>query len=411
MQLWIYIVRRILLLFPVIIGVMSITFLLTSALPVTDRLISEYGRPPRGDQWGYTNPIPCSAINPGEKGECPNPLVVSDEHALGLDRPIAVQWAVYIFNSFTFNWGSVDNYSQATETLDFIAGDKVTQAIGGLLPYTIELAVLSLVIVLAVSIPLGNLSAVNRNRPIDQVSRVVSFSGFALPGFLLGGIAATGLIILITHQWGTTIHAPWCHNGENAYFEVFGSWPHPLICYPQSSQSALGYPLWMPTGTTTSPTGFPTVDAAVHHQYWLALDSIIRMLLPALVIAYGAIAGLLRFVRNSMLEVMNLDYVRTARAKGVPESVVVRRHAGRNSLNVTVTVLGLTFAFFIGGFPVIEDIFQLWGVGRLLTFAIEPPLDYGLIFGSTLLFTYLVVFANLIVDVVYAILDPRVRLG
>ena len=135
------------------------------------------------------------------------------------------------------------------------------------------------------------------------------------------------------------------------------------------------------------------------------------MILPALVIAYGAIAGLLRFVRNSMLEVMNLDYVRTARAKGVPESTVVRRHAGRNSLNVTVTVLGLTFAFFVGGFPIIESVFSLWGVGRLLTYAIEIPLDYGLVFGSTLLFTYLVVFANIIVDVTYAILDPRVRLG
>jgi ABC-type dipeptide/oligopeptide/nickel transport system permease component len=110
---------------------------------------------------------------------------------------------------------------------------------------------------------------------------------------------------------------------------------------------------------------------------------------------------------------MNLDYVRTARAKGVPEKVVTSRHAGRNSLNTTVTVLGLTFAGFISGFPIIEDVFKLDGVGRMLAVAVvpTPSLDFALIFGSTLLFTFIIVAANIIVDVTYAYLDPRVRLG
>ena len=90
---------------------------------------------------------------------------------------------------------------------------------------------------------------------------------------------------------------------------------------------------------------------------------------------------------------------------------MVRKHAGRNSLNVTVTVLGLTFAGFIGGFPVIEDVFHLQGVGLLLAYSIQPPYDFGLIFGSTLLFTIIVVIANILVDITYAFLDPRVRLG
>jgi len=415
MQLWVYVVRRIILLFPVIIGVMTITFLLVSALPLSERLISSFGACPKTSKLCYENPVPCNAITPGATGSCQNPLVVKDKHILGLDRPLPVQWALYIYHSLTFQWGYVDNYSYATLSLTFIQGDTVIKAIGILLPYTIELAIVSLAIVLAVAIPLGNLSAVNRNRPIDQASRVVSFSGYALPGFLIGGLAATGVMILLVHQFGTTLKTPWCPAGENVYFEMFGSWPHAFICYPGSTflrtQSQSGYPLWMPVGTQTSPTGFPTLDAVIHHDYWLALDTIIRLIIPALVIAYGAIAGLLRFVRNSMLEVMNLDYVRTARAKGVSEREVIRKHAGRNSLNVTVTILGLTFAFFIGGFPVIEYIFSLWGVGRLLTYAIEAPIDYGLIFGSTLLFTYIVVFANLIVDLLYAVLDPRVRLG
>ena len=152
----------------------------------------------------------------------------------------------------------------------------------------------------------------------------------------------------------------------------------------------------------------------IHGQWWLALDSLIRSNIPALISAFGSIALHLRFVRNSMLEVMNLDFVRTARAKGVPERTVVKRHAGRNSLNVTITVLGLTFAFFIGGFPVIEEVFNLHGIGFLLFTSINSvagPVDFGIICGSTLLFTFIVVAANIIVDVLYAYLDPRVRLG
>jgi peptide/nickel transport system permease protein len=407
----IYIIRRCSLLFPVIIGVMTITFVLISALPMQQRLTSSFGPPPKGST-GYNPTVLCTRLHINQSGECPNPLYLSDIHKLGLDRPIYTQWAIYMFNSLTFNWGKVDNGSAAAATLAFIRGLTVVQALGAVLPYTLELAAVALLIVLGISIPLGNLAAVNRNRPIDQVARVVSFSGFALPAFLLGGFTATAVIIVIIHFGGLTVHTPWCPGGEGAYFEVMGSWPLHTFCYTHAGRlSTQGFPTWMPDGIKSTPTGFPTVDAMLHHQYWLAVDTVLRMLLPALVIAYGAIAGLLRFVRNSMLEVMNLDYVRTARAKGASESTVVRRHAGRNSLNVTITVLGLTFAFFVGGFPVIETVFDLNGVGRMLNFSIQTPLDYGLIFGSTLLFTYLVVFANIIVDVLYAYLDPRVRLG
>lgn len=131
-------------------------------------------------------------------------------------------------------------------------------------------------------------------------------------------------------------------------------------------------------------------------------------------IAFGSIAAILRFVRNSMLEVMSLNFVRTARAKGVPESVVASRHAGRNSLNTTITVLGLTFAFFLGGFPIIEEVFQLDGIGRMLALSVVDSnggISFAVVFGSTILFTYIVVVANLIVDVLYVYLDPRVRLG
>lgn len=402
MRMWIYIVRRLLLIIPIIIGVMTITFSLVSALPVQDRLISTFGAPPKNAPCGYSPVCPCPLLHINQSGNCPNPLYVRDTTKLGLNSPVFVQWGVYIANAITFQWGYVDNHSGASSENSLIEGQPIASVLSWLLPYTLELAIFSLIIILIVSIPIGNLAAVYRNRPIDQASRVISFSGYALPTFLLGTFLLMVAVLAIGGPLGYI--DPTCKS-ESFYQFFYGSWPS-QSCFANGQ-----YPSWLRAGVISSPTGFPTVDALLHGQGWLALDTIIRMVIPALVIAYGSIAGLLRFVRNSMLEVMNLDFVRTARSKGVPENIVISKHAGRNSLNVTITVLGLTFAFFIGGFPVVETIFNLNGVGRMFVYALLSPYDYGLIFGSTLLFTLLVVFANIIVDVLYAYLDPRVRLG
>jgi peptide/nickel transport system permease protein len=408
MRMWIYVVRRLILLIPIIIGVMTIVFALLSALPVSDQLLAHYGPAPRQRSWLYDNPIPCSLLNSSQNGSCTNPYYVTLIDKLGLNQPLPVQWAGFMVRSLTFQWGSVDNHSTAGQTIAIIQGQTVITVLSWFLPYTLELATFSLIIILAVSIPLGNLSAVYRNRPVDQAARIMSFSGYAMPSFLLGSLILLAFVLTAGPATHYVVHAPWCPTGEPTYNEVFGSWPV-QACFPNGL-----YPSWLNQGYVSSPTGFPTVDAAIHGQYWLALDTVLRMILPALTIAFISIAGLLRFVRNSMLEVMNLDFVRTARAKGVPEKAVVKRHAGRNSLNVTITVLGLTFASFIAGFPVTEYVFGLHGVGYMLALSIQKtnaPVDFGLIFGSVLLFTFIVVIANIVVDVLYAYLDPRVRLG
>jgi ABC-type dipeptide/oligopeptide/nickel transport system permease component len=408
MRLWIYVVRRLILLVPIIIGVMTITFVLVNALPPIDHLTAVYGTPPRQRPWLYQPTIPCSILNSSANpnAECTNPYYAALARPLGIGENPVTAWSQYMYRSLSFQWGTVSNHSTAGTTVAIAAGQPVTTVLAWFLPYTLELAILSLVIILIIAIPLGNLSAVYRNRPVDQASRVMSFSGYALPSFLLGSLLVMGFVLLLGASH--LIHTPWCPSGETSLNEITGSWPY-YSCFAGQT-----WPSWLNQGYASSPTGFPTVDALIHGQYWLAVDTVIRMLLPALVIAFGSIAILLRFVRNSMLEVMNLDFVRTARAKGVPESIVVKRHAGRNSLNVTVTVLGLTFAFFIGGFPIIEYVFNLHGIGWILALSIQQtqaPVDYGLIFGSTLLFTYIIVIANCVVDVTYALLDPRVRLG
>jgi peptide/nickel transport system permease protein len=428
MRMWTYVARRALLIPPVLIGVVTITFILFTALPVQYELLTHFGAPTPKQHCGYQKQCTCATLDPTSvhgnsctcisppttttpSGICQNPVYQEDVHRLGLDNPIPEQWATYIYRSFTFNWGYVSNYSQVALTYPQLKGTPVSTAIAWELPYTIELAALSLLIILAIAVPLGNASAVFRNRPIDQLSRVMSFSGYALPGFLLGSLAVTGVILLLLPHTGFLVRPPWCPGGEAIDAELTYSLPPYTSCYSGLAVGA-SYPSWIANGIQSTPTGFLTIDALVHHDPWLSLDSVLRDLLPAIVIAYGTVAILLRYVRNSMLEVLNFDFVRTARAGGVPEKTVVGRHAGRNSLNVTITVLGLTFAGFLGGFPVIEDVFRLNGIGELLAVAADPSpaLDFAVIFGSTILFTFIIVIANLIVDVFYALLDPRVRL-
>ena len=430
MRMVTYIIRRLLLVVPTLLGVLTITFALFQALPVQYQLASHYGNPPKNHPCAFQSSCPCAddnhaSVNARENtckcyGSnvtvtpdtlCSDALYRTYIHRLGLDQPVWTQWGVFVYHAFTFQWGTVENDSFVATQFSWMRNVPVTTVIGWMLPYTLELAGLSLFFILIIAIPVGNLAAVNRNRPVDQAARILSFSGFAMPTFLLASFLLMGFVILIgsTSAVPYVTHSPWCPSGEATFSEFYGSWPAPL-CF--SSTGVL--PSWLGAGVHTTPTGFPTLDAAINGQWWLAIDTLIRMILPALAIAFGAIAVLLRFVRNSMLEVMNLDFVRTARAEGIPSKTVVSRHAGRNSLNVTITVLGLTFAFFIGGFPVIEYVFHLNGVGLILAYSIQPSpgsVDFGLIFGTTLLFTFIIVIANIIVDILYAYLDPRVRLG
>jgi peptide/nickel transport system permease protein len=409
MKMWIYVVRRVLLLVPVIIGVMTITFAIVSALPTEQRLISWFGLHPHpGQSDPYATDVPCSSIGINQPGNCPNPVYARDIAILGLNKPIPAQWGIYVGNAFIGNWGTTNPSSTAVNVFPLPQNAPVLQVLSWFLPYTLELAFLSLALIILLAIPLGNYSAVYRNRPLDQGTRVISFSGYAMPVFLLG----TLVLVAATYLGGGFVSQ--CHGYSNPYNQFYNSWPV-AQCLPGAPSSL---PSFIGPYDHTTPTGFPTVDAMLYggsQGWYLAGDSLFRLVLPALVIAYGYVAIILRYVRNSMLEVMNLDFVRTARSKGVPEAQVVRRHAGRNSLNVTVTVLGLTFAFFISGFPVIENVFHLKGIGLILAYSVNNAInggyDFGLIFGTTLLFTIVVVVANIIVDILYAYLDPRVRLG
>jgi peptide/nickel transport system permease protein len=402
LRLWVYFARRLLLVVPVILGVVSITFVLVSTLPVTDRLVADFGTPPIRNPWIYDPTQPCPP--PAEAQQCYNPTYYRYLAESGLNESIPVQWALYVGNVLTFHWGFVSNGSVVSFVYQQSADRPVAQVMTWFLPYSLELLALAILILLATALPLGRLAAAQRNQPADQAVRALSFAGFALPTYLLGSVILLLFVLTLGPTTGFISRAPWCPGGEPTFSEVFGSWP--------TSQCFGGvYPAWLTSGVATRPTGFPTADAFLNGAPWLGVDSILRLILPACVIAFAHLGLVLRYVRNSSLEVMNLEYVRTARAMGVGERSVARRHIGRNTMTTTVTVLAVSFATFFGWLPITELVFGINGVGLLLALAAQEPVDFAALTGATLILIFMVVTANLVADLIVAYLDPRVRLG
>lgn len=229
------------------------------------------------------------------------------------------------------------------------SGNPVTQEIGIRLPLSLQLAVVATLIATAVAIPLGTLAALHRGRWIDHLVQVISVAGLAVPSFWLGI-----LIILVL-------------------LGVFG---------------------YLPPLTFTPFTQDPGANLA-------------QLIWPALAVGYRYSAVTTRMTRSALLEVLREDYVRTAWAKGLARRVILRRHALRNALLPVVTVIGLEFAFLIGGLVVTEQVFNLNGIGKLIVEAIAQR-DYTLIQGLMLLVALGYVLANFVVDLLYAWLDPRI---
>jgi len=220
------------------------------------------------------------------------------------------------------------------------------------LPVTLELAVLAMGFSVLLGVPCGVISAVRRGRPIDYVLRVVSLAGLSMPSFWLAMI----VILLLVRSMG-----------------------------------------WIPSMTYVSP--FDDLRA-----------NLAQFLLPALAVGYRSSALIMRITRSTMLEVLREDYIRTAWAKGQRGTQVVWRHALKNASLPVVTLIGIEFAFLIGGLIVTETVFNLPGVARYLVDAIQFR-DYPIVQNLAMLIAVVVVFANLTVDLLYTWLDPRIKYG
>lgn len=279
---------------------------------------------------------------------------------LGLDQPIHRQLSSYLRGLFSGDLGYSITRSR-----------PVAEMIREALPATIELAVFAMLTAVALGIPLGVVSALKHNTAFDRVSTAVSFIGVSLPPFWLGIVGI--LVFSMTLGWMPT-------SGRIPY----GLEPRHV-------------------------TGFLTLDALLTGNM-PALGSALRHLcLPATTLGLGVAAVVARVTRSSMLDVLGSDYVLFARAKGVPESAVTIRHALRNAMIPTVTLVGLQFGSLLGGNMIVETIFGWPGLGRVVVDAIFAR-DYPVVQASVMVYALTFVVVNLITDLIYTVLDPKVAL-
>jgi len=271
--------------------------------------------------------------------------VAACRQELGLDDPLIVQFFDFLWNYFTFNFGK-----------SMWSGNPVAQEILQRLPVSLEIALMASVIAILIAIPLGTISALKENTWLDHVVRMVAIAGIATPSFWLG-IMSLVLVLDITYL---ATGKPWM----------------PPIDY---------VPLWQD----------PIRNLSV-------------VLLPSIKIGYRYSAVTMRMTRSAMLEVLREDYIRTARAKGLLEQIIINRHALKNALLPVVTLIGIEFAFLIGGLVVTEQVFNLNGIGRLLVLAVQNQ-DNTLTQALVMLVVAIFVLTNLVVDLLYAWLDPRIR--
>jgi peptide/nickel transport system permease protein len=260
---------------------------------------------------------------------------------LGLNDPLPVQFVHWFSNVLRLDFGE-----------SIFLGEPVTQALLNRMQPTVLLTVYALTIQVTIGIPAGVLAAVRYNSPLDRSLTVMAISGSAIPTFFLGI-----LLILI--------------------FSVRLR--------------------WLPSG------GYVAIeeDPAAHFK---------AMLLPAFALGFSAAGLLARLVRSSMLDVLREDYVRTAFAKGLPEQLVIVRHALRNALIPALTIIGISIGALLGGAVVTETVFTIPGMGRLVVQSIARR-DYPVIQGAIIAIAMTYVLVNLVVDVLYVYIDPRVRLG
>ncbi len=310
-----FILKRLLVTVPILIGVTIITFGMVQITP--------------GD--------PVDLITMFQDVDAETERALREQY--GLDRPVYIQYLEWLAGAAQFDFGT-----------SIMTDRPVSAEIIDRLPYTLLMGSMAFGITLLTAIPAGVIAAYYRNTPIDQVSRVLALVGVALPNFWLG------LILIL----------------------VFASW--------------LGM--------------FPVLPPTEHGL--LSLQMIVYTLLPAITIGTGATALLMRLMRASMVEELDKDYVKMARAKGLPERTIVRKHVLRNSLISVVTVAALQVAFIVSGAVVVEIVFSYPGIGRLLVDRAGRQ-DFPVIQALVLLIGVAIVLANLIADIVYAYLDPRIR--
>ncbi len=280
-------------------------------------------------------------------------------HEYGLDRPLYDQYLTYVKGIFTLDFGT------SLSTLRPVRSD-----LSRYFPATAELALSAIVLAVVIGVPLGIISAIRPNSLIDYVGRVISVAGLAIPVFWLA----------LMFQFIFFARLGWLPDGQRLPVSVAP--PHAI-------------------------THLYTVDALLTGNFSLFLTAAKHLAMPAIVLAFSTLPVITRMVRAGMLEVMGLDYIRTARAKGLRERSTVVRHALKNALLPVITVIGMQIGILFSGDILVEIIFSWPGLGRYAIAGITS-FDYNAIMAVTLIIGFVYVLMNMLVDILYLFLDPRI---
>jgi peptide/nickel transport system permease protein len=314
---WQYIVKRVLLMIPTLVGAALVVFLLMNVVP--------------GD-------IALVILGTDQGGDLDLQAVATLREQLGLNRPLHEQFLAWLWGIVRFDFG-----------VSLWSGAPVMEELMIRLPLTVEVALLATLVSTLIAIPLGTLAAIRQNTWVDYLVRVISIGGLAIPSFWTGILLILFLVI---------------------YFE----WGPPLVFVP----------FW--------------------EDPW---ENFKQLVWPIVTVGYRNAAVSARMMRSSVLEVMREDYIRTAWAKGLREGIVVTKHTLKNAMLPVVTIIGAELAFLMGGLVVTETVFTLNGVGSFVVDAILHR-DIPVVQTLVLLTAFVIVFVNLIVDLLYAWLDPRI---
>jgi peptide/nickel transport system permease protein len=324
--MWLYILKRLGLMIPMLLGITLISFTVIHLAPGT----------PTDMQ---------TTLNPKASLEAQKRL----RELYGLDKPLIVQYGDWLTRLAQLDFGR--SFSPDRRPV----WDKIKERIG----ITLSLNLMSLIIILGVSIPIGVIAAYRAHSWFDQATTLFVFFGFAMPTFWLA-------LLLIM------------------FFGVYLDW------LPISGLTSLNFRQF---------------------TFWQKVQDLgAHVTLPVLVAAFGGLAGMSRYMRGNMLEVIRQDYITTARAKGLPERVVIFKHALRNALLPVITILGLSVPGLIGGSVIFESIFAIPGMGQLFYGAVMAR-DYPLVMGELVIGAVLTLLGNMLADLGYALVDPRIRAG
>jgi peptide/nickel transport system permease protein len=302
-----------------------------------------------------------AAANLGQQAINDPSAVAAFRSHYGLDKPLPEQYGLYLWHLVHGDLG------QSEQNHDAVRHDLAT-----FIPATAELAIFSMLVAVVVGVSLGLIAALRRNKLTDQVLRIVSLGGISMPTFWLGLIA----------------------------FYVFF---FRLNWLPGSGRLE---PATLPP---PSHTGLYTIDALIAGQWSTFSDAFRHLVMPGLVLAAYNIGLLTRYTRSAVLEVINDDYVRAARSKGMPGRIVLLRHVLRAAMPAIVTVIGLSFANVMTGTVLVEKIFSWPGIG-LYAYNSATTLDLPAIMGVSLFVAVVYITINFIVDVLYGVIDPRLRI-